>query len=1184
MIQNKFNLVMAFVLISVFVGSPLLQSNGMSPECFESDFSYTPNGPRSITNTMNPENAPRNISRRTSNHNLLAESLAEDEDTVEEEGVLNPLTVEETGYASLGILSGRTDTGTGTSYTIPLDEEHNWVASRAEVDVSNLTRLYALNGSFVDGLSGPNINPNGSVEYHPFGWDAISNDTASSDEAQTQIATYDDSDTGYVLVENQGEKTGGSGKQYIHSAGTYVLWNQTIDNSEHATDFVLSFRYLYLRGPLGAPPGNCSIRVYMDNTVVYNISLPTLDERGVWYSTQRIHLNISDTGEEFQFKIGLFIDETMDLNADIDYDGDGEPNGIDNTVYITALLDDVSLVGEDSPSFSNVQLEYSAGGLTEPILGTGGEGFGEIVFDSYIESGPLNVEITSNSSVSFLYQPRMLSHHFDNSSWTTDFEEKGVAYSMVADQNSNLTLFTYLGTLGDYENFSLIIHHPIDWIDGRVYDPFFVEVSDQCIDQEGFLKVPESVLNRLGWWLITFKSPNYAQSFSSQIWNSTDSRWYNTTSYASGNLTRALASLGSEYPVDSNLEAIYFRWRMPNGTIWHNVTIDSTNPGSIISQELKLAGSNTTAGQWRIELFWTNGTELALSCISYTVRHELSVQPVQASIKTEVGETINVLVRLEDADNGDLVMSGPTIVTMEWAESTFEFVPNILRNWWEASVDTSLRPAGTYTMNASVSSPYFWSTYCTIELKSVFSTNLDPPDGPVEPLVFGRSHSFTFAYSLKLNGSDVSRADVSVSEFGTGDYEVTEAENGVYNLTITPESLGNQSLALTFDKEGCESQQYIFTYLVVRVPIQVSIESSLVGVEGESLDLEIQVRESDTGEPVTNASVVYGIFPAVGDPIKTGNAEETSPGLYVATVTVPTSTSSGYKLRVQVEKANFDTVDDFSADFVSLVNQQARLVYYGTRIGGILAFLAIFGVLYTFYRRKKKAEYREALAVKRRFEDASDLIGIIVLHKDSGLPVYSKILKGGFDESVISAFITAISHFRSEFDSESMEAKWKVLPISDIIRAVETENLICAFITVSKPSEIQEDRMKQFAIAVGDAIDDLYEDRPTKAEDQGVTNLIDALFDGTLDGHLLKYYKRGTSEEFPGRYKCLEEVLEATESHCAKPSYLARSMSKCGVNEPKASKLVIEAIDRDLLVSCQPDEANDHSFALDWEL
>jgi hypothetical protein len=170
----------------------------------------------------------------------LPAETSTDKEEITEDGVLNPLTIEETGYASPGVLSGRTDTGTDTSYEIFLDEEHGWVASRAEVDVWNLTRLYAVNGSFVDGIPGPNVNPNGSVEYHPYGWDATSYEPETYN--QTQLAAYDDSSTGYVVVENKGEKKGPSNHQ-IHAAGTYVLWNQTLRNLDGADDAFLSFRH-----------------------------------------------------------------------------------------------------------------------------------------------------------------------------------------------------------------------------------------------------------------------------------------------------------------------------------------------------------------------------------------------------------------------------------------------------------------------------------------------------------------------------------------------------------------------------------------------------------------------------------------------------------------------------------------------------------------------------------------------------------------------------------------------------------------------------------------------------------------------------------------------------------------------------------------------------------------------------
>ena len=56
--------------------------------------------------------------------------------------------------------------------------------------------------------------------------------------------------------------------------------------------------------------------------------------------------------------------------------------------------------------------------------------------------------------------------------------------------------------------------------------------------------------------------------------------------------------------------------------------------------------------------------------------------------------------------------------------------------------------------------------------------------------------------------------------------------------------------------------------------------------------------------------------------------------------------------------------------------------------------------------------------------------------------------------SDISAFITAISQFRSEFEIEARHEEYSITPVSDIISTVETVNLICAFITVSKPSDL----------------------------------------------------------------------------------------------------------------------------------
>ncbi|MFW9958877.1 MAG: hypothetical protein ACFFCT_12475, partial [Candidatus Odinarchaeota archaeon] len=82
------------------------------------------------------------------------------------DGILNPVLVEQAGYAASANISARTDTRENLDYDLPLDVAHNWTADEAEVTVWNLEKLYAVNGSFNEGYPGITQFPNGSVEYY----------------------------------------------------------------------------------------------------------------------------------------------------------------------------------------------------------------------------------------------------------------------------------------------------------------------------------------------------------------------------------------------------------------------------------------------------------------------------------------------------------------------------------------------------------------------------------------------------------------------------------------------------------------------------------------------------------------------------------------------------------------------------------------------------------------------------------------------------------------------------------------------------------------------------------------------------------------------------------------------------------------------------------------------------------
>ncbi|MGV9104074.1 MAG: hypothetical protein ACOC3C_08165, partial [Candidatus Thorarchaeota archaeon] len=360
-------------------------------------------------------------------------------------GVLNPLDVEQTGFISTGTTNARTDTSFNTNTTLGIDTANDWMASEASADIWNLERRYAVNGTFDDGVPGQYIVVNETPVYYPYGWTASN---VSTDAEQTQVAGYNDD--GFAIAENQGKKSGGgSGSDifYDHIAGTKVLWKQNITNTPYTENFVLNFRYLYSRGPLYRQGGddiggNCSLSVFVDGSVVWNQPLPYVTERGVWIETGDIPINIADANDTLEFAIGITIDETMNLNAEKDYDNDGVEDGLANTVYITTNIDDVSFTGLNPPSFEEVDFTFHVGNDTTPATGSSGNGSATIPNTEYWSTDQLDIAFTSNASISFGYEAFLLEHRFRNSSSTTSKKEEGVEYTIYHNQSAELRVYT----------------------------------------------------------------------------------------------------------------------------------------------------------------------------------------------------------------------------------------------------------------------------------------------------------------------------------------------------------------------------------------------------------------------------------------------------------------------------------------------------------------------------------------------------------------------------------------------------------------------------------------------------------------------------------------------------------------------------------------------------------------------
>ena len=85
-----------------------------------------------------PNDRNQGLSAPESEHILSDDSLT---------GNLEPVTVELSAFDMSNNLTARTDTGTNTMMNLTIDGGDGWIASEAFIELTNLRKLYAFNGT-----------------------------------------------------------------------------------------------------------------------------------------------------------------------------------------------------------------------------------------------------------------------------------------------------------------------------------------------------------------------------------------------------------------------------------------------------------------------------------------------------------------------------------------------------------------------------------------------------------------------------------------------------------------------------------------------------------------------------------------------------------------------------------------------------------------------------------------------------------------------------------------------------------------------------------------------------------------------------------------------------------------------------------------------------------------------------
>ncbi len=794
-------------------------------------------------------------------------------------------------------------------YTFNMDvwtSANGWKGEQLEISLDTLKMLYVQNGTFENGNPGTNEDWINDGTYYADGWRARIDFLSDSGRQRT---SYVQEDGRYISLENEGYLREYPDR-YQHFNGTEIYWYQVINNTEQKKDFEFKMNYLYQSGPIGNHfQGIFTLKFeILDGTETlwnWTLDLTNVTQRQTWYDTGYLPVNLSYTPSLFEARISLNVDYSSSyveiLDTDSDLDGDST-----NGMFITVLIDDVSLDGIESPSYEAVNL--AAGTLeTEHvnIQSDSGIGFALLNYSSWSKS-TIPIEFSANSTVSFAYSIRVSKMlKMEKSSYTTSLKNIGVSYSVKIDDDVNLTLYTYIQSHPEAENLGFIVYHPYDWINASVFNTFGDDVTQQAYADVNFITLPMGAVDSVGWWQVDFICPNYIESITTQTYKHSSQNWDDTEIFMSDQRIRCNVTVLSNSPFTE----LQLHWFDPDNNLWLTDERNDDKSTSIISEGATIGPYNASIGLWSIHALWINGSEVAYGSGMFEVHHELYCFPQTPEIQVEHGNSYTIAVYLYDQDTAIPVLSDELDVRANWSGTVITLSPNLAKNWWEVDLNTSSIEVGIHELNVEVNAPYFEDTNCTIIVHVTALTIMTIIGNQYVELSPGNNCTIKVRYMF-LDGDGIANANISILTWsgpqeGLSFSEATPVfgEIGNYTLEFTASIIGTYIITLTGTGEGLTTSAASFYLIVGPISTQLNnIGRGLPEIMYYNQTYSFSVFYHHNGNGIEGANIN-----TTQSPSTLIQTDEFGDGIYNVSVRV-TSTGS-YTVYLRISKYGYEYAD-----------------------------------------------------------------------------------------------------------------------------------------------------------------------------------------------------------------------------------------------------------------------------------
>lgn len=410
---------------------------------------------------------------------------------------------------------------------------------------------------------------------------------------------------------------------------------------------------------------------------------------------------------------------------------------------------------------------------------------------------------------------------------------------------------------------------------------------------------------------------------------------------------------------------------------------------------------------------------------------ETNLQVLESDYNIELHANSTIIFKLTDFDGDpidgalvDISIANPSLYTIKNPE---DGVYNI-----EFST-VFINAIGIYQLSINFSAIAYEPQYYTYQFQIIQqSVNLSAYIN-YQQIYENAPIGTTFNEALNISARAISNIDEEFLSDGSityisENYEKRLSENLDYwynaSIIFSPEnfSLGINLVYLKFEHPNYRTATFGFQILINQIEINidpVNFQDSINAEVGETITIQIRLLDPKTNASIENASMTYKWKYGLG------TLNETSIGFYQAQVELPEGLNGTYTfdLIITPDGSTYETTQTSFVVVISepIVDKPENPNYLLWSIIGIL--ISIVGVLGAlsyrtyFYMPKKRKIEAKLIAKTQRFKDIKNVQAIVVIHRLSGIPIYSQsysILEKHKKE-LFSGFIQAITMIGEEF-------------------------------------------------------------------------------------------------------------------------------------------------------------------------